>query len=402
MRELHVRRAPPQFVIVNAPADADRLQQRAMAATNNKLPPHTGRRKQRATLRLSEPQMIILRSVDPRNIEQWKLALAVFVTQAKQYRNLCNAQYQINIQRWVDEDVWRYISERLLLPHHRTRRGMDPNHKAVAQFLLGRGEYSTEFLLGKIEHSKNTTRETYSRSRPATTPAAPQVQRTITRSLDNGTIALTLNQAPSEPTMRILTSANPTSMRRWQEQLESFLQQARQYQQQHDPNYQVDLQSWVRPDIWNYISENLLCDEHRTAEGSASNDAAVQTYLLRRGRYNTEKRQRTTTRKSQTPASRRWRLTENHSNDSSTEAEGGSTDNSTDNGASYSGERAPPQQPPSVSTSISQISGTSNNEDESDTTKETRATAAEISTSSAAQQYTDSSDSTDTEPRKHL
>ena len=41
----------------------------------------------------------------------------------------------------------------------------------------------------------------------------------------------------------------------------------------------------LRPDIWTYISENLVLPEHRTVEGAPTNDVAVQNYLLKRGQY---------------------------------------------------------------------------------------------------------------------
>ena len=106
-------------------------------------------------------------------------------------------------------------------------------------------------------------------------------------------------QTRGPPTMRTLNTVEPDNLTQWQRELRTFMERARQYREQHNPNYQINLQAWVEPEIWFMISENYLLTEHRTMPGTASNDQAVENFLLQRKEYALTHPTRMTVRKSQ-------------------------------------------------------------------------------------------------------
>ena len=143
MRQLYTHGVTPAWVIRNAAADAKKLKDLAMAAKNQKFPAPKKRRKQRAKQRVGAPNMATLRTANPREIEQWRLALAQYIWQAQQYREQHNQHFTIQLGRWVNGIVWSYISRKHLKKEHRTKRGAPTNDLAVTQFLLQVGPYAT-------------------------------------------------------------------------------------------------------------------------------------------------------------------------------------------------------------------------------------------------------------------
>ena len=166
-----------------------------------------------------------------------------------------------------------------LSSHHKTKIGEPTNNEAVAQFLLQQGEYAST-----IPPTGNT-----------------RMPLIFTTAINDGIIA-TEEQAHTHdrPFMRTLTTAREEDITQWQQEVRDFLEHARRYQQTVDANYQVDLQAWVRTDIWQHISERLLLPQHQTLAGTPTNDQAVHQYLLRQGLYSQTVHTAMTARKSQT------------------------------------------------------------------------------------------------------
>ena len=83
-----------------------------------------------------------------------------------------------------------------------------------------------------------------------------------------------------QPSMRILDTVKPEDIAKWRQDLQVLIADARIYRRRYDLNHQVNIQQWVQPAIWAYISEHLVAPEQRTTEGAPPNNAAVQAYLV--------------------------------------------------------------------------------------------------------------------------
>ena len=140
---------------------------------------HKKRRKQRATIirRMDQPQMLILRTIEPGSIEKWRLALADFIAQARQYQQQSNPGYRIRIKRWVDLNVWNYISMRLLRQKDRTKRGHRTNDAAIVHYLLHLQQYA---------HQAHTARPASSSSQTNTIQPSEAVQQVIAKAYHDG------------------------------------------------------------------------------------------------------------------------------------------------------------------------------------------------------------------------
>ena len=265
MAEMYAHGATPAFVVAHATEDAKKLYARAMAATEGRLPVSTGRRKQIAK-RIEQPNMAMLWTVNAQDREQWRLALAKFIPQARHYKAMHNPSYTINLSKWVHGSVWLHISQHLLRREDKTKKGEPANDRAVMQYLLRQGPYDTR-----------TSTEQLCATLPL---AATQVQDIIQLAVQDNIISFRRRRMQiNEPTMRVLNTARADDITRWQIELQDYIDDANEYRRRYDPNYQIDLQQWVQPAIWIYISEHVIPLHQRTMEGAPPNDSAVRRYL---------------------------------------------------------------------------------------------------------------------------
>ena len=269
-QQLLAYQAPPAWVITHATTDALTLQEQAKVSVRGGLAVRSGRRKQYASRRQAQPNITVLRTTNKEVVEQWRAQLTIFIRQVQQLRRNIRTQHTIKLAKWVARPVWLQISQRLLKPDQRTRKGEPTNDRAVTRYLLGLQEPTAASPRQPLQ------------TRPTARTPNNQVRSIIQAAIRDSIISINGQSAPIQaPAMRVLATARPDDIASWQRDLQMLMADSREYRRRYDPNYRISVRDWVQPAIWAHISEHMVAPDQRTAEGAPPNDAAVEAYLVR-------------------------------------------------------------------------------------------------------------------------
>ena len=204
-----------------------------------------------ATVVMERPTTSMLSASDRGSLRTWRRHFRMFQGSALRYREGFDQNYEVNIREWVEPQVWRAISEEFLLEDDLSPNDGHTNNAAVEDFLLQQGQYPVVLAVGGINERYGPT---------MTTLAMPS------------------------PTG---TSLDAEAIIDWRRELDQFRARVVNYRargHQLDANYE-SVRNWVTPEAWRAISRHHLREGDDTLLVEHTNDAAIEDFLLCRGRY---------------------------------------------------------------------------------------------------------------------